>query len=91
VIYVVVNNQSYAAVKAALQRHGGEAAARREFPASAIPGPRIADIARGFGAFGARIERLADLAHALQAAREHRGPAVIEVLTDPDDVGPPPV
>lgn len=90
VIWVVINNQSYAAVKSALQRYGGAAAARGEYPASAIPGPNLAAIARGFGAFGERIERLSDLAPALNAARDHNGPAVIEVLTDPDDVGPRP-
>jgi benzoylformate decarboxylase len=90
VTWVVINNQSYAAVKSALQRYGGAAAARGEYPASAIPGPDIAAIARGFGAFGQRIERLTDLAPAFQAAHDHNGPAVIEVLTDPDDVGPRP-
>jgi benzoylformate decarboxylase len=90
VIWVVLNNASYMAVKSALVRYGGAAAARQEYPASAIPGPDIAAIARGFGAFGQRIARLADLAPALRVARESRGPAVIEVLTDPDDTGPRP-
>jgi benzoylformate decarboxylase len=90
ITWVVINNQSYAAVKSALQRYGGAAAVRGEYPASAIPGPNLAEVARGFGAFGQRIERLADLAPALHAARDHNGPAVIEVLTDPDDVGPRP-
>jgi benzoylformate decarboxylase len=90
VIWVVLNNASYMAVKSALARYGGAAAARQEYPASAIPGPDIAAIARGFGAFGQRVEHLADLASALQAARESGGPAVIEALTDPDDTGPRP-
>ena len=90
VIVVVLNNESYAAVKAALERFGGEAAARREYPASDIPAPRIAEIARGFGAFGRRVERLAELAPALAAAWDHAGPAVIEVMTDPRDLGPRP-
>ena len=90
VIWIVLNNASYMAVKAALQRYGGAAAARQIYPASAIPGPQIAAIAQGFGAFGQRITRLADLAPALQAARACAGPAVIEVLTDPDDTGPRP-
>jgi benzoylformate decarboxylase len=90
VIWVVLNNASYMAVKSALQRYGGAAAARQQYPASAIPGPDIATIARGFGAFGQRVERLADFAPALRAARESGRPAVIEVLTDPDDTGPRP-
>lgn len=90
VIWIVLNNASYMAVKSALQRFGGAAAVRQEYPASAIPGPNIAEIARGFGAFGRRVASLPDLAPALQAARRHAGPAVIEVLTDPDDTGPRP-
>ncbi len=90
VIWVVLNNASYMAVKSALQRFGGRAAAQHEYPASAIPGPDIAAIARGFGAFGRRVTLLADLAPALETARAHGGPAVIEVLTDPDDTGPRP-
>ncbi|MFN8515680.1 MAG: thiamine pyrophosphate-binding protein [Chloroflexia bacterium] len=46
VIWVVLNNASYMAVKSALQRFGGAAAARQQYPASAIPGPDIAAIAR---------------------------------------------
>lgn len=90
VIYVVVNNRSYAAVKAALARHGGEATRRGVYPATDLAGPDLTAIARGFGAFDRRVERLANLAPALAAARAHRGPAVVEVLTDPDDIGPPP-
>ena len=36
------------------------------------------------------VEELLALAPALRAARESGGPAVIEVLTDPDDTGPRP-
>jgi thiamine pyrophosphate-dependent acetolactate synthase large subunit-like protein len=41
-----------------------------------------------FGAFARRVEQLTDLETTLQAAREHGGPAVVEVMTDPNDVGP---
>jgi benzoylformate decarboxylase len=88
VIFVVINNQSYAAVKAALYRYNGVAVQRQDFPAADIAGPGIADIGRAFGASGVRIERLADLAPALQSIREQSNPAVIEVMTDMNDVGP---
>lgn len=88
VTYVVVNNESYAAVKAALRRFGGTADARGVYPASDLAGPGVADIARGFGALGRRVERLDELEASIAAAGEHPGPAVIEVLTDPDDSGP---
>ena len=38
VTYVVINNQRYAAVGAALQRYNGKAARRREYPARTSPG-----------------------------------------------------
>ena len=88
IIFIVINNQSYAAVKAALHRYNGTAVRLQQFPATNIDGPHIADIARGFGASGLRIEHLADLAPALQAVRKQGAPAVIEVMTDPNDVGP---
>jgi benzoylformate decarboxylase len=88
IIFVVINNQSYAAVKAGLYRYKGVAAQRQEFPACDISGPQLAEIARGFGAFGQRVERLADLAPALQTARDQTIPAVIDVMTDTHDVGP---
>jgi benzoylformate decarboxylase len=88
VIFIVINNQSYAAVKAALHRYNKVAVARQDFPASDISGPQIADIGHGFGASSLRIERLVDLTSALQSVRERGGPAVIEVMTDTHDVGP---
>ncbi|MBV9229667.1 MAG: thiamine pyrophosphate-binding protein [Chloroflexi bacterium] len=88
VIFIVINNQSYAAVKAALYRYNGVAVRRQEFPAVDIAGPRVADIGWAFGAVGLRIESLADLAPALQTVREQGNPAVIEVMTDTNDAGP---
>jgi benzoylformate decarboxylase len=85
VTFVVVNNQSYGAVKAALRRYDGEAVARDTYPVTSLAGPDIAAIARGFGARGVRVERLEDLDGALA---ERPGPTVIEVLTDPNDSGP---
>jgi thiamine pyrophosphate-dependent acetolactate synthase large subunit-like protein len=35
-----------------------------------------------------RVERLADLDGALAQAAAAHGPAVVEVVTDPDDSGP---
>jgi benzoylformate decarboxylase len=88
VIFVVVNNQGYGAVKAALRRYDGEAVARGEYPITSLDGPDIAAIARGFGAAGTRVERLDEFDAALAVAHERSQPTVIEVLTDPDDSGP---
>jgi benzoylformate decarboxylase len=88
VTFVVVNNRGYAAVKAALVRHGGQAADEEIYPASELPGPDFAAIADGFGALGRRVEHLDELESSLADARASGGPAVIDVLTDPADLGP---
>ena len=87
-VFVVINNGSYAAVKAALYRYGGPAAKLGHFPGTDISGPHYAHISRGFGAFVQRVERLGDFEAAFRSALKHDGPAIIEVMTDPEDVGP---
>jgi benzoylformate decarboxylase len=87
VTYVIVNNSSYAAVKAALHRFGGQAVERGVYPATGIEGPRIDSIASGFGALGRRVERMDELDPALAEAAANDGPAVVEVMTNPEDIG----
>jgi benzoylformate decarboxylase len=88
VTYVVMNNQSYAAVGAALRRYGGEAVARQRYPGVDIAGPRIADISTAFGVPGRRVDSLADLRECLDAARAVDHPTLVEVMTDPTQFGP---
>jgi benzoylformate decarboxylase len=88
VTYVVMNNQSYAAVGAALRRYGGEAVARQRYPGVDIAGPRIADISTAFGVPGRRVDSLADLRECLDAARTVDHPTLVEVMTDPTTFGP---
>ncbi|WP_214402415.1 thiamine pyrophosphate-binding protein [Pseudonocardia lacus] len=88
VTYVVMNNQSYAAVGAALRRYGGEAVARQRYPGVDIAGPRIADISTAFGVPGRRVDNLADLRECLDTARTVDHPTLVEVMTDPAAFGP---
>ena len=88
VTYVVINNERYAAVGAALRRFGGVAVERGDFPGIDISGPHIADIATGFGVPGQRVDTLADLRDALAAARTVDHPTLVEVMTDPAHFGP---
>jgi benzoylformate decarboxylase len=88
VTYVVLNNQSYAAVGAALRRFGGEAVERQHYPGVDIAGPRIADVSTAFGVPGRRVDTLADLRECLDAARAVDHPTLIEVMTDPAEFGP---
>ncbi|GIG89305.1 thiamine pyrophosphate-binding protein [Plantactinospora endophytica] len=83
VTFVVLNNGSYSAVGSALHRFGGAARRTGRWPGTDIGGPRIADIATGFGVPATRVTGPADLAAALRAVRDTAGPALVEVLTGP--------
>lgn len=50
--------------------------------------PDFAALARAYGAFGERVEHAAELAGALHRAREAEGPALVELMTDPDALTP---
>ncbi|MFN2461710.1 MAG: thiamine pyrophosphate-binding protein [Candidatus Velthaea sp.] len=85
ITFIIVDNASYAAVRAALKRYR-DGAAGGPFPASDIGGPDVAAIARGFGVDAVRVTHLRDLAAALAP---ERGPALVAVRTDPAHTGPP--
>jgi len=87
VTYVVMNNERYAAVGAALRRFGGVAVERNDFPGVDIAGPNIAAISTGFGVPGQRVDTLADLRECLAAARAVDHPTLVEVMTDPTHFG----
>jgi benzoylformate decarboxylase len=88
VTYVVINNQSYAAVAAALRRYGGTAAERGVYPGKDLSGIDATVIARGYGVFAQRLYHADELSGAMDKARAHPGPALIEIMTDPDYLGP---
>lgn len=88
VVFVVINNRSYAAVGAALRRHAGRAYREGLRIGVDISGPDICNIAAGFGVDGVKVDDLSDLGPAVRRAFSASGPSVIEVLTDPEDFGP---
>jgi benzoylformate decarboxylase len=88
VTYVVINNESYAAVAAALRRYGGTAAQRGVYPGKDLSGIDATTIARGYGVFAQRLHRADELRAAMARARTHPGPALIEIMTDPGYFGP---
>jgi benzoylformate decarboxylase len=90
VLFVVINNGSYAAVAAALRRYGGTAARTRCYPGKDISGVDIAAVARGFGLPARRLDQAHELPAAVKELWALDGPALIEVLTDPDDLGAAP-
>ncbi|MFJ9082244.1 pyruvate dehydrogenase [Streptomyces sp. NPDC102384] len=52
--------------------------------------PDFAAIARATGAYGVRVEKPKQLAGALKDAFRHKGPALIDVVTDPNALSIPP-
>ncbi|MCU1408903.1 MAG: thiamine pyrophosphate-binding protein [Microbacteriaceae bacterium] len=88
VLYVVVNNEAFAAVGAGLHRYGGRAVETNRYPGMDIKGPHIAQIAAGFGLESRRVWNAEELRAALAEFMTIGGPALIEVMTDPRDLGP---
>jgi benzoylformate decarboxylase len=87
ITYIVIDNASYAAVRAAMKRHR-KGAANDAYPASDLRGPDIAAIARGFGAAAETVDRITDLRGAIDRAFAVAGPSVIVVKTDTTHTGP---
>ncbi|MFE5945966.1 pyruvate dehydrogenase [Streptomyces sp. NPDC056480] len=52
--------------------------------------PDFAAIARAAGAYGVRVEKPRHLASALKDAFKHKGPALVDVVTDPNALSIPP-
>ncbi|MFE4639068.1 pyruvate dehydrogenase [Streptomyces sp. NPDC056773] len=52
--------------------------------------PDFAAIARAAGAYGVRVEKPKQLTAALRDAFKHRGPALVDVVTDPNALSIPP-
>jgi pyruvate dehydrogenase (quinone) len=55
-----------------------------------LDNPSFAEVARAIGLHGVRVERPAELDDALRDAFAHDGPAVIDVLTSPQELAIPP-
>ena len=86
--FVVINNQSYAAVGAAIRRYtGGMTDAERRMTVD-LSGPDLAAVAAGFGMPASRVITAEQLAAWLTESRDHTGPSLVEVMTDPADLGP---
>ncbi|MGC5615974.1 pyruvate dehydrogenase [Georgenia sp. Z1491] len=55
-----------------------------------VPGTDYAEIARAMGWHAVRVERPADLPEAVDEVLEHPGPALLDVVTDPNALSLPP-
>jgi thiamine pyrophosphate-dependent acetolactate synthase large subunit-like protein len=90
IVFIVIDNESYAAVKAGIKRYrrrGGRPDGD-VFPASDLPGTDIAMISRGFGAYAETVDSIAAIGPAIERARAFVGPAVVVIKTDVAHTGP---
>jgi acetolactate synthase I/II/III large subunit len=83
VIFIVVNNSQYGTIRMHQERH---------FPgrqsATALNNPDFAAYAESFGLAGFRVTQTDDFADAFAAAQNAGKPALIEIITDPNDIAP---
>jgi acetolactate synthase-1/2/3 large subunit len=83
ILVIVVNNGTYGTIRMHQESR---------FPARVIAtdlaNPDFAGLARAYGAHGERIEHAAEFPEALQRARTCGGPALIELITDPEALTP---
>ncbi len=84
--FIIINNSSYAAVKAGLLRYKGEAAKTGIFPGTDIGGPDYTHVAKGFGINSYKISSKEDLKILSEIIGKEES-FLIEVITDPKDVG----
>ena len=80
-VSVVMNNNMYGTIRMHQEmRYPGRT------HAMTLTNPDFAEIARQFGAHGERVEKTHEFASALERSLASGKPAVIEVLTDPDEI-----
>ncbi|MBF8187160.1 thiamine pyrophosphate-binding protein [Nonomuraea sp. K274] len=82
-VVIVVNNRMLGTIRMHQENH---------YPgrviATDLRNPDFADYARSFGAPAWVVEETGQFADAFAAARAHRGPAVVEIRTDPAQITP---
>jgi acetolactate synthase-1/2/3 large subunit len=82
-VYLVVNNGSYGTIR---MHQESRFPGRRM--ATDLANPDFVALGRAFGLAAWRVEATAEFVPALQAARAHAGPALIELVTSIRDISP---
>jgi acetolactate synthase-1/2/3 large subunit len=83
IVVLVVNNGTYGTIRMHQERRFPE-----RVIATDLANPDFAGLALAYGAHGERIEHAAEFPEALQRARTCGGPALIELITDPEALTP---
>jgi len=55
-----------------------------------VKNPDFGAVARAVGVYGERVEKTGDIEPAVQRALEHKGPALVDFVTDPRALSMPP-
>ena len=83
IIVIVANNGLYGTIRMHQEQ---------DYPGriigTSLVNPDFVSLARSFGAAGERIERLQDFGPAFERATSIAGPALIELMLDPDVIAP---
>jgi acetolactate synthase-1/2/3 large subunit len=83
VVFLVVNNGSYGTIRMHQEaRYPGRPIA------TALDNPDFVALARAYGLGAWRVAATADFGAALEAARAHSGPSLIELVTSVNDISP---
>ena len=83
VIFIVVNNGMYATIRMHQERHYPGRVSGTD-----LVNPDFAALARAYGASGETVTRTEDFAPAFERARGADGPALIELVIDPEAILP---
>ena len=83
VIFIVVNNGMYATIRMHQERHYPGRVSGTD-----LVNPDFAALARAYGASGETVTRTEDFAPAFERARAADGPALIELVIDPEAILP---
>ena len=84
VTFVVFNNRRLGMVKLEMEQAG-----LAEF-GTHLDNPDLAAVGRAMGLHGIRVEDPQDVEKAIREALDHPGPALVDVVTNPDEVSVPP-
>jgi benzoylformate decarboxylase len=89
VVFLVLDNQRYGAIRSFLHDRGGEARRAARYPGAELLDPPLdlVRLAEGLGVEAVRIERPEEIRPALERALGGSRAIVLDVLIDPDELG----
>lgn len=82
-IFIIIDNEMYGTIRAAQEMMHPE-----RLSGTALKNPDFAQVAEGYGAFGARVDKTEDFKPALENALSCGRAAVIHVRVGPNNLGP---